>query len=68
MSPLRCDGPPRTFRWVGLGAHLGRLEIRIFFEELLGGVTDSQLAGEPLRSATVFVGDLKHLLISYQVQ
>jgi len=50
-----------------LGAHLARLELRIFFEELLARVTDLQLTGEPSRSATVFVGGLKHLPVSYRV-
>lgn len=50
-----------------LGAHLARLEMRIFFEELLARVTDLQLTGEPSRSATVFVGGLKHLPVSYRV-
>src|SRR3989440_1368901 len=48
-----------------LGAHLARLELRVFFEELLKRVDDLQLAGEPSRSATVFVGGLKHLPVSY---
>jgi cytochrome P450 len=51
-----------------LGAHLARLELRVFFEELLARVGDLQLAGEPSRSATVFVGGLKHLPISYRVR
>jgi cytochrome P450 len=51
-----------------LGAHLARLELRIFFEELLARVEDLQLAGEPSRTATVFVGGLKHLPISYRVR
>jgi cytochrome P450 len=51
-----------------LGAHLARLELRIFTEELLARVTDIQFAGEPSRSATVFVGGLKHLPISYRVR
>jgi cytochrome P450 len=51
-----------------LGAHLARLELRIFFEELLARVEDIQLASEPARSATVFVGGLKHLPISYRVR
>jgi cytochrome P450 len=50
-----------------LGAHLARLEMRIFFEELLARVSDLQLTGEPSRSATVFVGGLKHLPVSYRV-
>jgi cytochrome P450 len=51
-----------------LGAHLARLEVRIFFEELLARVDDIQLAGEPSRTATTFVGGLKHLPISYRVR
>ncbi|MEY2424256.1 MAG: hypothetical protein QOI95_4323 [Acidimicrobiaceae bacterium] len=50
-----------------LGAHLARLELRIFFEELLARVGDLQLAGEPSKSATVFVGGLKHLPVSYRM-
>ncbi len=51
-----------------LGAHLARLELRVFFEELLARTGDLQLAGEPSRSATVFVGGIKHLPISYRVR
>jgi cytochrome P450 len=51
-----------------LGAHLARLELRIFFEELLARVEDLQLAGEAARSATVFVGGLKHLPVSYRMR
>ncbi|MCU1454774.1 MAG: cytochrome [Acidimicrobiales bacterium] len=51
-----------------LGAHLARLELRVFFEELLKRVDDLELAGEPSRSATVFVGGLKHLPVSYRMR
>ncbi|HEX3796929.1 MAG TPA: cytochrome P450 [Acidimicrobiales bacterium] len=51
-----------------LGAHLARLEIRIFFEELLARVENLELAGEPAKTATVFVGGLKYLPISYRVR
>jgi cytochrome P450 len=51
-----------------LGAHLARLELRVFFDELLKRVDDLQLAGEPSRSATVFVGGLKHLPVSYRMR
>jgi cytochrome P450 len=51
-----------------LGAHLARLELRVFFEELLARVGDLQLVGEPSRSATVFVGGLKHLPVSYRMR
>ena len=42
--------------------------VRIFFEELLARVDDLQLAGEPSRAATVFVGGLKHLPVSYRMR
>jgi cytochrome P450 len=51
-----------------LGAHLARLELRVFFEELLRRVEHLEFAGEPSRSATVFVGGLKHLPISYRMR
>ncbi|MHB8661176.1 MAG: cytochrome P450 [Acidimicrobiales bacterium] len=51
-----------------LGAHLARLELRVFFEELLARVDDVHLAGEPSRSATVFVGGLKHLPVTYRMR
>jgi cytochrome P450 len=51
-----------------LGAHLARLELRVFFEELLKRVGDLELVGEPSRSATVFVGGLKHLPVSYRMR
>src|ERR1700680_1808616 len=50
-----------------LGAHLARLELRVFFEELLARVDDLQLAGEPSKSATVFVGGLKALALGYRM-
>jgi len=50
------------------GAHLARLELRIFFEELLARVHELELAGEPARSATVFVGGLKRLPVSYRAR
>jgi cytochrome P450 len=50
-----------------LGAHLARLELRVFFQELLARVGNLQLAGEPSKSATVFVGGLKHLPVSYRM-
>ena len=51
-----------------LGAHLARLELRVFFEELLSRTANLQLAGEPSRSATVFVGGLKRLPVSYRMR
>jgi len=51
-----------------LGAHLARLETRVFFEELLARVDDLALAGEAPRSATTFVGGIKHLPITYRLR
>jgi cytochrome P450 len=51
-----------------LGAHLARLETRVFFEELLARVDDLELAGEAPRSATTFVGGIKHLPITYRLR
>lgn len=51
-----------------LGAHLARLELRVFFEEFLARVDQLQINDEPSRSATVFVGGLKHLPISYRMK
>jgi len=41
---------------VCLGQHLARLEMRIFFEEMLASVGRMELAGEPRHCASVFVG------------
>ena len=41
---------------VCLGQHLARLEMRIFFEQLLARLAWIELAGKPRRSASVFVG------------
>jgi cytochrome P450 len=50
-----------------LGAHLARMETRIFFEELLSRLDHVELAGEVTRSSTVFVGGIKHLPIRYRL-
>lgn len=44
-----------------LGLHLARLQIRILFEALLDRLDAVQLAGEPARSSSTFVGGLKTL-------
>lgn len=50
---------------VCLGQHLARLEMRIFFEELVGRLAWIELAGVPRRSASVFVGGPKTLPVRF---
>lgn len=44
-----------------LGLHLARLEMRIFFEELLPLIKTITFTGEPKRAASVFIGGPKTL-------
>ena len=48
-----------------LGLHLARLEMRILFETLLDRLDTIELAGEPDRSKSTFVGGLKTLPILF---
>ncbi|MHA6332139.1 cytochrome P450 [Qipengyuania sp. CAU 1752] len=50
-----------------LGLHLARLEMRILFEELLDRIKTIELAGEPQRSVSTFVGGLKTLPLRFTV-
>jgi cytochrome P450 len=50
-----------------LGQHLARLEMRIFFEELLGRLAWIELAGRPRRSASIFIGGPKSLPIRFKM-
>jgi hypothetical protein len=50
-----------------LGQHLARLEMRIFFEELLGRAASIELAGRPRRSASIFIGGPKSLPIRFKM-
>ena len=48
-----------------LGLHLARMEMRIFFEELLPRLKSVSLAGTPRRTVTNFVGGPKFVPIRY---
>jgi cytochrome P450 len=50
-----------------LGQHLARLEMRIFFEELLGRLASIEIAGTPRRSASIFIGGPKTLPIRFKM-
>ena len=50
-----------------LGLHLARLEMRILFEALLDRIESVELAGEPVRAKSTFVGGLKSLPIRYRL-
>ncbi len=51
---------------VCLGQHLARMEMRILMEELLPRLESVELAGEPARVQSVFVGGLKRLPIRFK--
>ena len=51
---------------VCLGQHLARMEMRILMEELLPRIKSFELAGEPARVESVFVGGLKRLPIRFE--
>ena len=48
-----------------LGMHLARMEMAIFFEELLPRLQSLELAGQPRRTTTNFVGGPKSLPLRY---
>ena len=48
-----------------LGLHLARLEMRILFEALLDRLDSVELAGEPKRAKSTFVGGLKTLPLRF---
>lgn len=50
---------------VCLGQHLARMEMRILMEELLPRLKSLELAGEPARVESTFVGGLKRLPIRF---
>ena len=50
-----------------LGMHLARLEMTVFFQELLPRLQSLELAGNPSRTTTNFVGGPKSLPIRYKM-
>lgn len=50
-----------------LGMHLARMEMAIFFEELLPRLKSIELAGQPRRTKTNFVGGPQSLPLRYQL-
>ena len=49
-----------------LGLHLARLEMRILFDALLDRIDSVELAGEPKRAKSTFVGGLKTLPLRFK--
>ena len=49
-----------------LGLHLARLEMRILFEVLLDRLESVELAGDPARAKSTFVGGLKRLPLRWK--
>jgi cytochrome P450 len=47
-----------------LGVHLARLTLRVEFEELFSRFSSFELAGDPVRVRSNFVGGLKHLPVA----
>lgn len=51
-----------------LGAALARMEVNSFFSELVPRLDSIELTGDPAHMATIFVGGLKHLPITYSLR
>ena len=70
FNPDRTANNQIAFGYGGhvcLGQHLARMEMRIFMEELLPRLSSLELAGDPARVESVFVGGLKRLPIRFTV-
>jgi cytochrome P450 len=68
FNPHRNPNPQISFghgAHVCLGQHLARMEMRILMEELLPHLASIELAGEPARVESVFVGGLKRLPVRF---
>ena len=70
FNPDRASNNQIAFGYGGhvcLGQHLARMEMRILMEELLPRLSSFELAGEPARVESTFVGGLKRLPIRFTV-
>jgi cytochrome P450 len=71
---FRADRAPNRHIGFGFGAHmclgvhLARMEMAIFFEELLPRLESLELAGAPRRTVTNFVGGPKSLPIRFRLR
>lgn len=68
FNPDRTPNNQIAFGFGGhvcLGQHLARLEMRILMEEMLPRLKTLELAGEPARVESTFVGGLKRLPIRF---
>ena len=52
---------------VCLGQHLARMEMSIFFEELLPRLESIEIAGNPTRTVTNFVGGPKCVPVRFKI-
>jgi cytochrome P450 len=71
FNPDRTPNNQIAFGYGGhlcLGQHLARMEMRILMEELLPRLKSIELAGEPARVESSFVGGLKRLPIRFTLQ
>lgn len=51
-----------------LGVHLARMELKVFFRELLGRLESIELDGPTRASVSNFVGGVKHLPVRYRLR
>lgn len=71
---FRVDRKPNPHLAFGVGPHicigqyLARLEMSIFFRELLAAVESIELDGEPVQSPTLFMGGLKSLPVRFRMK
>lgn len=68
FNPDRTPNNQIAFGYGGhvcLGQHLARMEMRILMEELLPRLSSLELAGEPARVESTFVGGLKRLPVRF---